>query len=1014
MYRILYDDEVVHDPRDHLARATSWELDMESNASSTLKFTLAPGHPLKGDLALLSADHEVVVEDDGEELFRGRLLDNGEDMERSGSYTCEGQMAYFNDSVLRPYGTYPDTPKEGEKPAWTTIAPANRHDYAEWLIDQHNRQVDPSKRFRVVVNQLSSDDSCTRSSTSYPKIGAELKEKVLSAWGVWLVVYFKEGERRVEFRTECDRSGQRIEFGKNLLDFAREIDGADVVTAIIAKANPPSKEGEDRQESFGLEAAAPGEQPNGMTIAGDRIYSNELVTLHGYIEEQRNYEVETVQALIDAASKDLIETSPAIETIDVDAFDLSLIGASDERLALNTLVRVTSKPHHVDQWMQVVQRHIEADPAKASYTLGSTHPTLTDHSRILTRAIQADLDAVVQRVEPIDEASKQAASDAAAAMEAAASAVTASYPEYWASDSQTPPPEDAEWVRVPPEWMEGQIYWTRQVTTYGDGHSVVGDPVRVTGNQGPEGPTGPEGPEGPAGEGGPGNLVGSSSTDAETQVKVVDIATADTLEELMTGQELTLFMLKGNLAHSPSLDVAGLGPKPISVAGSSSPDSSSVTWPPMSNCTFTYDGESWVLTASDAWLKDVQDAQDAANAASTTASNAQQAATDAAKVATNYLDYSPEAGLIMANQTGSAVGNNVQIKSDSVNIRSGSITNASFTGNGIELGVNSTDSIISMCGGMSKIWSNLDLSSPVLPHMARTIYSAAQPMSTCQSVVDLVCLDEEGHTSGVGIEAVRNPNSLTGTLDTVSLMLGGDSGWQFGSDGSLWVRASSGTSNINTKLTHAQVKWWLENIGNLNDLYNLWRVAKCPASNSLNDIKDSRLFWWQPSTTGIPVSGTWGVGISLSNATEAAGGTWCMQLGITTGSDHDVWLRKSINNGAWTSWGKAGEPSDSGWKTFSSGGWTGGYRKVGKFVHLSVQSANTTSSGWITCPVTLPAGYRPSMFSGRDNVQGAAYGNDVVGNNICRWYVSTSGQIMVAHYGGANTWVDFSTVYYAG
>ena len=54
------------------------------------------------------------------------------------------------------------------------------------------------------------------------------------------------------------------------------------------------------------------------------------------------------------------------------------------------------------------------------------------------------------------------------------------------------------------------------------------------------------------------------------------------------------------------------------------------------------------------------------------------------------------------------------------------------------------------------------------------------------------------------------------------------------------------------------------------------------------------------------------------------------------------------------------------------------------------------------------------MFGGRDNVQGAAYGNDVIGNNISRWYVSTSGKIMVAHYGGANAWVDFSCVYFAG
>lgn len=190
-----------------------------------------------------------------------------------------------------------------------------------------------------------------------------------------------------------------------------------------------------------------------------------------------------------------------------------------------------------------------------------------------------------------------------------------------------------------------------------------------------------------------------------------------------------------------------------------------------------------------------------------------------------------------------------------------------------------------------------------------------------------------------------------------------------------------------------------------------WMNCKyCP---NLNDLWVSGLFWWEPKTVGLPEANTWGLGLCVSNQSSNTDSNWTFQLARPNNDINYIYTRQSINTGGWTTWRKICE-SDSGWQTFSSGGWTGGYRKVNHFVHLTVQSASTTSSGWIVCPYILPAGYRPSMFSGRDNVQGVAYGNDVIGNNICRWYIGTDGKIQVAHYGGANTWVDFTATYYAG
>lgn len=72
------------------------------------------------------------------------------------------------------------------------------------------------------------------------------------------------------------------------------------------------------------------------------------------------------------------------------------------------------------------------------------------------------------------------------------------------------------------------------------------------------------------------------------------------------------------------------------------------------------------------------EAKTAAANAQSTASAAQSAAVDAAKTATNYLSFS-SGGLTVGDMTESSLGKNVNIDSDSVDIRDGESINASFS-----------------------------------------------------------------------------------------------------------------------------------------------------------------------------------------------------------------------------------------------------------------------------------------------------------------------------------------------
>ena len=113
-------------------------------------------------------------------------------------------------------------------------------------------------------------------------------------------------------------------------------------------------------------------------------------------------------------------------------------------------------------------------------------------------------------------------------------------------------------------------------------------------------------------------------------------------------------------------------------------------------------------TANDA-ANTANDAANTANDALDTANGALSAVGDAAKTATNFLSYDSSNGLQLGNKSGGNWnGYRTQITSNKFNIldSSGNAV-ASYGSNLIELGKNSGDSVISLCGGTGEILSSV-------------------------------------------------------------------------------------------------------------------------------------------------------------------------------------------------------------------------------------------------------------------------------------------------------------------
>lgn len=95
-------------------------------------------------------------------------------------------------------------------------------------------------------------------------------------------------------------------------------------------------------------------------------------------------------------------------------------------------------------------------------------------------------------------------------------------------------------------------------------------------------------------------------------------------------------------------------------------------------------------------------ANSTANTALSTANSANTAASNAAKTATNYLGFSSSGLVVGTNSSGtgqSGLQGNVRLYNGGMEVRSGSTVLARYASNSVELGVNSSISRISMCGG---------------------------------------------------------------------------------------------------------------------------------------------------------------------------------------------------------------------------------------------------------------------------------------------------------------------------
>ena len=408
MYILKYAGSVLHDPRTDV-QISAGSLKEESGQSPALSLTIQPTHPLwdsftRDTVMLPNREVELVEYETGIVLFRGRVRAISMEFDGSKKLTCEGAMAYLNDTTVRPYKTYDTDEIECD-----INAPAEANKLFEWFIEQHNAHVmNACEKFRIGVNAGANYGKLQRGTGTRPATLKEMRDKLEKACGGWLRVRYDATGSIIDWLpdTGAAEATQRVELGSNLLDLDTQVDGKDIYTAIV----PVGKTGKGSDEHKVNVSAETAYVPFGFAIQGDVVVDMAAVEKYGLIEKTMSYDLDKPQALADKAVADLA-AGKLDDSIEVSTFDLHNL--NEQTLPVDFLDRVfvKSEPHGIERYMICSGRTINlTNPTATQYKLGAITATLTKGA---TSSQESAQESIAKRVTSLSNATRNIAKDAA-------------------------------------------------------------------------------------------------------------------------------------------------------------------------------------------------------------------------------------------------------------------------------------------------------------------------------------------------------------------------------------------------------------------------------------------------------------------------------------------------------------------------------------------------------------------------------------------------------------------------
>ena len=365
MYRINYDEFLLHDlkvPSEHGYYLIEPILREEVNKVAELDFTISSLHPNFDRLEHLVPS--VILKKNGRTIFKGRIIKEQQNMDKSKQVTCESVLAFLFDSVVRPY-TFQGTPT----------------DLLKFYIDNHNTQVDVDKQFKIgktTGSKLDTNEYINRSNTDYSNTYDEIQNKLLNIGGYLYVRYENDGnyiDWVDDFTGDVGQivSLQTIEFGENLKDITVENDASNTYSVVIP-LGAEIENADGTKTRLNIKSVN-----NGL----DYLVNEEALNKYGWIvapTKDTTWNDVTVASNLKTKGQTLLDQQGRMlkSSLELKAIDLHVVDGSIDSFEMYQYIRVQSTPHNLSKTYLLTKKETPlTKPENMLINLGELKNTLT-------------------------------------------------------------------------------------------------------------------------------------------------------------------------------------------------------------------------------------------------------------------------------------------------------------------------------------------------------------------------------------------------------------------------------------------------------------------------------------------------------------------------------------------------------------------------------------------------------------------------------------------------------------
>lgn len=231
--------EIIHSPGNDSIKLFETKIIKDVDSIDSFRFLIYQNHPAYNKLSYLTAQVEIINEQNGKQIFKGRVLEPEDQMTSDGEFykevVCEGELSYLHDS-LQKWGK------------WQNLTPKQ---FFTALINEHNSQVEAHKRFTVGnVDVTNSTDNVYRYTNDDVSTYETIKDKLIDRLGGELQIRYQNGVRYLDYLQKIGQKGtQRIELSVNLKSISRSIDPSELITVLKPLGNQLEQEDDDSSAS---------------------------------------------------------------------------------------------------------------------------------------------------------------------------------------------------------------------------------------------------------------------------------------------------------------------------------------------------------------------------------------------------------------------------------------------------------------------------------------------------------------------------------------------------------------------------------------------------------------------------------------------------------------------------------------------------------------------------------------------------------------------------------------------